>query len=88
MLWPRDSIHFKNSMRTAFFAGSSILSGTRSQVKLEIGYVSLPGALLIETRKSAGIVVETADAAAAMFGKPGLANTPAELRTRPKGSLC
>ncbi len=44
-------------------AASLDWAGISSQVKLEIGYASLPGALVMETRKSAGMLLTEAAAA-------------------------
>jgi len=73
---PSFNIHFNKSVMAFFFAGSAILSGTRSHVKLEIGYESLPGALVMETRKSSGISLIAPAAAARDSSQAGLYENP------------
>src|ERR1017187_8520919 len=51
------------------FFGSLACTGIRSQVKLEMGYAVLPGAFVIETRKSAGIFGDEAAASVWFYKK-------------------
>src|SRR2546425_11558554 len=63
--WPSVIAQLRNFFSASRFPASLNFSGISSQVKLEIGYAVLPGALVIDTRKSSGIVF-TAPAAASV----------------------
>src|SRR5262245_51676125 len=84
MLWPPSaSIHWRNSFRTFFLAGSWILEGISNQVKLEIGYASFPGAFVIDTRKSGGMAFAAPAAAAVTLARSAFMKAPELLRTLP-----
>ena len=79
---PSVTIQFRKSARIFPCAGSFDCAGISSQVKLEIGYAFLPGASVIETRKSSGIF--GADAAAAVTpSSDAFKKTPAAFFTLP-----
>jgi hypothetical protein len=80
---PSVKTHLRNCAIAFLFAGSSIFSGTRSQVKLEIGYASSSFEFVIDTRKSFGIWVAVAAAAAVIVPVSALTNLPMEFSTLP-----
>src|ERR1035441_614019 len=59
---PSLTIQSRKSAMIFPFFGSLAWTGIKSQVKLEMGYAVLPGAFVIETRKSAGIFGDEAAA--------------------------
>ncbi len=70
-----------------FFAGSAIFSGISSQVKLEMGYTSLPSAFVMDTRKSSGIVLDAFAAAAVTLARLACTYTPEAFLTLPYAIL-
>jgi len=74
--WPSVRAHFMNSTMTAPWALSLGASYRRSQVNDEIGYALSPGALVIDTRKSAGICFAAAAAAAVTVSVDAFTNFP------------
>src|SRR5947209_3502327 len=86
IFWPSVTIQLRKSARILPFAASFDCCGINNQVKLQMGYASFPGALVMDTRKSAGIF--GADPAAAVTpSSEAFKNVPAELRTLPYGIL-
>ena len=63
-----------------------MLSGTRTQVKLEMGYDRSPEGFVIEARKSEGMTFAAAAAAAEMLEELAMMKFPAEFCIRPQGS--
>ena len=61
--------------------------GTRSQVKLAIGYASAAAASVIDTRKSAGMLLAALAAAAVMLSRLASTKRPLRFRTAHTGSL-
>src|SRR6266403_2945426 len=82
IFWPSVNIQARKSRIAFFLVASGILSGISSHVKLEIGYASLPGALVIDTRKSSGISL-TLPAAAVTLARLASTNAPAGFFTLP-----
>src|SRR5438309_2464643 len=79
---PSVTTQFNRSDRVLPLLESFDCWGMSSQVKLEMGYASLPGAFVIETRKSAGIF--GAEAAAAVTpSNDALTNAPVRFLTLP-----
>src|SRR5260370_38212380 len=62
--WPSVSAHLRNFTTASPLALSFWVLYTNSQVNEEIGYESAPGASVIETRKSAGMLAAAPAAAA------------------------
>src|SRR5579863_2352665 len=84
---PSTNIHFRTLIIAERLAGFSIVLGISSQVKLEMGYAFLPGALVMDTRKSSGIVFAASAAAAVTLATLAFTKTPEEFFTRPYAIL-
>src|SRR5207253_9295916 len=85
--WPSASIQARNSFIARPFSASAIRVGTRSQVKLAIGYASAAAASVIETRKSDGMLLAALAAAAVMLSRLACTKRPPRFFTAPTGSL-
>src|SRR5689334_22849810 len=84
---PSVNIHCKNSVIAFFLAGSWILDGINNHVKLEIGYASGPAAFVIDTRKSAGMSLDAAAAAAVTLARSAFTKLPDAFRILANGIL-
>src|ERR1035438_7095067 len=80
---PSASIHPRNALMVVAFFASWISLGTSSHVKVEMGYDFLPGALVMETRKSAGISLAVPAAASVTEARSALTKLPAAFLTSP-----
>src|ERR1039457_7199480 len=86
IFWPSVTIQFRKSAKIWPLAASLDWAGISSQVKLEIGYASFPGAFVMDTRKSAGIF--GSEVAAAVTPSNGtFTETPNKFRMLPYGML-
>src|SRR5271169_2351988 len=80
---PSTNIHFRTPMIAERLAGSLIVLGISSQVKLEAGYAFLPGAFVMDTRKSSGMVFAASAAAAVTLATLAFTKAPEEFFTVP-----
>src|SRR5215470_11648294 len=86
MVWPLSTIQFRKSTNALCLPASVHSAGTSNQVKLLIGYASLPGALVMETRKSSGMSFTEA-AAAVTDSRLAFTKEPVAFCTLPYGIL-